>query len=106
VFRDVPLQRFSEYDHHYIEVWISKFRERERQSLYRIEMGGCEPVCDDYHGRGSRYIIDRSGAVVVMPGYWYGRCGWKLRNCDTRGFRREVQIYENNGNRVVIVTRP
>ena len=105
VFRDVPLQRFSEYDRHYIEVWISKFKEPERQLLYRVETGG-RYACESFHGRRSRYIIGGSGVLLIVPEQWYCRRGCMLKNCNARFYRGKVQIYENNASGIVSVKLP
>lgn len=106
IFRDVPIERFSEYDRHYIEVWTSKFNNSGSPPLYRVEIGGSKCINKCYSAKGTRYYLNGSGTLVIVPGQVCHRSDRRFENCYGSRHGSGTMMYENRGNRLIFIKSP
>ena len=104
IFKDVPLARFSEYDRHYIEIWISKSGISGRPPIYRVEVGGSPAGSQCYcSSRWSYDVVRSEDAVIFISRPVQVPCRRHFISGVADKFTSGIQVFGSNGKRVLVL---
>ncbi len=104
IFKDVPLERFSEYDRHYIEIWISKSGISGRPPIYRVDVGGSPAGSQCYcNSRWSYDVVRSEDAVIFISRPVQVPCRRHFMSVAAGKLTPRIQIFGSDGKRVLVV---